>query len=337
MRDNDRYRIQSVIAGTSPPVSPKFLIRGLRYWHRQYGYPRTIRRNCSGEIAHILDHSWAGLLPHVSGAASKVVTVHDLIPLRFPGELTPSQVERFRLWVAHLAQADAVIADSAYTKSEVEDLLKIPGEKIHVVPCGVDLPSPNLSSTPRDSGKGMLRLGSIGSTLDRKNLGIFPEALERLTSLIDRPIELVRVGMSLPTELATRIRTALGSRGQLVEMGNVQDDALPGFYASLDVVVIPSLYEGFGLPVIEGMAARIPVVSSNTSSLPEVGGDVALYFDPHSPEELASVLARVANEGVSQRQIEEGYQRAKALSWRSCLDGIYQVYDELSLAKRSRP
>jgi glycosyltransferase involved in cell wall biosynthesis len=119
-------------------------------------------------------------------------------------------------------------------------------------------------------------------------------------------------------------------------MGKLPDEALPRFYASIDAVVIPSLYEGFGLPVIEGMAARIPVIAANATSLPEVGGDVALYFDPHSPEELAAVLAKVANEGVPLRQIEAGYERAKRLSWRNCLEGIYEVYDEVMRQKLKR-
>jgi glycosyltransferase involved in cell wall biosynthesis len=74
------------------------------------------------------------------------------------------------------------------------------------------------------------------------------------------------------------------------------------------------------------MAARVPVVASRRTSLPEVGGDVAFYFDPNSPEVLAVVLAGIATDGVSRERIEEGHQRAKGLSWRKCLEGVYQVY-----------
>ena len=293
-----------------------------------------VKRRAKGEIIHVLDHSWADMLPFTPCKALKVVTVHDLIPLRFPGELSAAQAGRFRSWVEHLKQADAIISDSAYTKQEVQDLLGIGSEKVHVVLLGVEMPdesglgrsSPHL---PRRNDKGReFRIGSIGSTLERKNLAILPEALGRLRSTIRRKVVLVRVGAALPAPLAAELRKELGDDG-LVELGRLPDEAISNYYAGLDAVVIPSLYEGFGLPVIEGMAARVPVVSSNSTSLPEVGGDVAFYFDPHSPEELAAVLVEIATAGVPQGRIEAGYERAKGLSWRKCLEGIYQVYAEM--------
>ncbi len=295
---------------------------------RKFLYPTAVKTRANGEIIHILDHSWADLLPYAPQRAFKIVTVHDLIPLRFPGELTAAQAQRFRSWVLHLRQADAIIADSTYTKQEIQELLKIEGSKIHVILLGVEMPTANVSSSADSSLKGDHRpflIGSIGSTLERKNLAVLPAALARLKAKIQRKVVLVRVGAPLPHSLAESIKRELGADG-LIEHGFLPDAAIAAYYASLDVVVIPSLYEGFGLPVLEGMAARVPVVASGCTSLPEVGGDVAFYFDPHSPEELAIVLARIATEGVSPSQIEAGYERAKSLSWRRCLEGIYQVY-----------
>jgi glycosyltransferase involved in cell wall biosynthesis len=294
-----------------------------RFLTRRILYPAMVRTRAKGQIVHVLDHSWADLLPFTPGRALKVVTVHDLIPLRFPGELSPAQAGRFRSWVSHLKQADAVIADSEYTKQEVQDLLGIEREKVHIVLLGVEMPPDSLSpaSRPHDPARPF----RIGSTLERKNLAILPEALARLQAAVQRKVVLVRVGAALPTPLAAALRNALGEDG-LVELGRLPDEALGDYYAGLDVVVVPSLYEGFGLPVIEGMAARVPVVASRSTSLPEVGGDVAFYFDPHSPEELAVVLAGIATDGVSQQRIDEGYERAKGLSWRKCLEGIFEVY-----------
>jgi glycosyltransferase involved in cell wall biosynthesis len=293
---------------------------------RQVIYPARVKLRARGEIVHILDHSWADLLPFVPRCALKVVTVHDLIPLRFPAELSAAQAGRFASWVGHLKQADAIIAVSEYTKREVGDLLGIDARKIHVVFNGVEMPadSPSHSLAPHDPA-GPFRIGSIGSTLERKNLAILPEALARLQAAVQRKVVLVRVGAALPAPLAAALRNALGEDG-LVELGRLPDEALADYYAGLDVVVVPSLYEGFGLPVIEGMAARVPVVASRSTSLPEVGGDVAYYFDPHSPEELAVVLAGIATDGVPRQRIDLGYARAKSLSWRKCLEGVYQVY-----------
>lgn len=311
-------------------ATPKFNGRVRKFLTRQALYPTTVKRHAKGDIVHILDHSWADMLPYTPAKALKVVTVHDLIPLRFPGELSPAQAGRFKSWVSHLKQADVIIADSAYTKQEVENFLQIDGRNIHVVMLGVELPAESISPSafpPRQDEGQHFRIGSIGSTLERKNLAILPEALARLKASVRRKVVLVRVGAMLPAPLASALRAELGEDG-LVELGHVPDHAIPDYYASLDAVVIPSLYEGFGLPVIEGMAARVPVVSSRSTSLPEVGGDLAFYFDPYSPEELAAVLSKIATDGVSIQQLEAGYERAKSLSWRKCLESVYQVYEE---------
>lgn len=336
MQPGDPFTCSSILQTSTVPASSG---RANRLLTRRLIYPAMVKCRAKGEIVHILDHSWADLLPFVPQMALKVVTVHDLIPLRFPGELTAAQAGRFRNWVGHLRQADAIIADSAYTKQEVQDLLGIESRKIHVVLLGVEMPDETRAvrswpqMPPRVDDARQFRIGSIGSTLERKNLAILPEALARLQAAIPRKVVLVRVGAALPAALATALREALGDDG-LVELGRLPDEAIGDYYAGLDAVVIPSLYEGFGLPVIEGMAARVPVVASRCTSLPEVGGEVAFYFDPHSPEELAAVLARIATEGVPQRLIDEGYERAKSLSWRKCLEGVYQVYAGLMEERR---
>lgn len=306
--------------------------RAKRLLTRQAIYPAKVKLRAKGDIVHILDHSWADLLPFTPRRALKVVTVHDLIPLRFPGELTAAQSGRFRSWVDHLREADAIIAVSEYTKREVAELLGIEDRKIHVVFNGVEMPNPPPDRVAPDRS-GKFRVGSIGSTLERKNLAILPEALGRLQAEIGRKVVLVRVGSALPAPLAAALRQALGEDG-LVELGRLPDEAIGGYYAGLDVVVVPSLYEGFGLPVIEGMAARVPVVASRCTSLPEVGGEVAYYFDPRAPEELAAVLAGIAADGVPQRRLDEGYGRAESLSWRKCLEGVHQVYARLIEQRR---
>jgi glycosyltransferase involved in cell wall biosynthesis len=328
VRPGDPFSCTSVLPASAGDIAGSSS-RVARLLTRRLFYPARVKLRARGEIVHILDHSWADLLPFTPARALKVVTVHDLIPLRFPGELSAAQAARFAGWVGHLKMADAIIAVSEYTKGEVVDLLGIDDRKIHVVFNGVELPpdAPSQSNHPTDPAQ-PFRIGSIGSTLERKNLAILPEALTRLQAVVRRKVVLVRVGAALPAPMAAALRDALGADG-LVELGRLPDEALGDYYAGLDVVVVPSLYEGFGLPVIEGMAARVPVVASRCTSLPEVGGDVAFYFDPHSPEELAAVLAGIATDGVPQQRIEEGYERAKSLSWRKCLEGVYGVYEGL--------
>ena len=327
-REDDSYNCVSVLSESSESQRSENKIR--RLLTRKLIYPARIKFRCHGDVVHVLDHSWSDMLLFVPKNALKVVTVHDLIPLRYPGELSKSQSARFRSWVGCLHLADAIIAVSQYTKDETSELLGIEEKKIHVVPNGVNLPdpSPKTRMDLRNIDDQSFRIGSIGSTLMRKNLDIFPKTLAKLKENTQRQIVLVRAGAALSEGLAANIRHVIGSEN-LIEMGKLPDDELDHFYASLDVLTVPSFYEGFGLPVLEGMAARVPVLASNTSSLPEVGADLAFYFDPTSPEDFARSLTRILHEGVPVGHINSAYERARSFSWRNSLEGVYRVYDEL--------
>lgn len=304
-----------------------------KIWHRKISYPMKISCSCTGRIVHVLDHSWSDMLAHVPHKIAKVVTIHDLIPLRFPGGLSESQIQRFRTCVSRASEADAVIADSVYTKREAVELLDIPEEQIHVVPCGVDLPDAVVHrswieekiSSADIEGKA-LKIGSIGSTLERKNLAIFPQALATYSAKDAGKAILIRAGAKLPINLAEDIRRILGPDG-LIELGYLRDDELGNFYQSLDVMVVPSLYEGFGLPVIEAMAWKVPVIASRATSLPEVGGNNVIYFDPNDARELGEQLSHLRCNGLPDSWLSDAHRRASAFSWRASLDGIFSVYE----------
>lgn len=328
-RADDRFQIQSLIHPTDIPIPSGVWGMAARYWHRNIAYPALLRRNFTGTLAHVLDHSWADMLPHTPPGTLKIATVHDLIPLRFPGELSPSQKQRFRTWINHLTQADAIISVSHYTKQEIQHFLPVPGEKIRVIPCGVDLPDDAVFETPvntRYAPPGTVLLGSIGSTITRKNLSILPDALGRLRATTGRKISLIRVGAKLPAALAEELRKTLGEDG-LVELGHLSDQEVGDFYRSMDAVVVPSLYEGFGLPVLESLAWGTPVVSSNATSLPEVGGEEALYFDPNSPAELAARLEEIITGQLPSDWRSKARARASGFSWRSSLEQIFAIYE----------
>lgn len=334
VREDDPFVVTSVIEPCDMLIPPGLRGMASRYWHRTYGYPATIRNKFSGDIGHIMDHSWADMLPHLPERTLKVVTVHDLIPLRFSGELRPSQAGRFRSWVSHIKDADAIIADSEYTKHEVENLLNISPELIKVVPCGVaKVGEPEAGGPLFPANSAALTVGSIGSVISRKNLGILPAAFSKFIESNKTPLRLVRVGASLPVSLSNELKGLLGA-ANVIELGFLSDDEVGRFYQAMDVVVVPSLYEGFGLPVLEALAHGVPVISSNTTSLPEVGGEEALYFDPNSPEELAAQLS-VVSKGMGGGWKERAVARADGFSWRASLEGIYNVYD-LALERRQR-
>ena len=311
--------------------------RAARFLTRKVIYPAIVKTRARSGMIHILDHSWADLLPFTPTNSLKVVTVHDLIPLRFPGELNAAQAKRFSTWVSNLRQADAIVAVSEYTKREVMDLLGIDGNVIHVVSNGVEMPP--TTPVPRDRAPGKtsaqpFRIGSIGSILERKNLSILPEAIARLQATMSRKVELVRVGAKLPPSLVNRFQSET-SAGTLTEFGQLPDRELADFYASMDAVVVPSLYEGFGLPVLEALAWGVPVVASQATSLPEVGGEEAIYFNPSSPSELAVRLEEIAKNGMPEGWHERAIAKAASHSWRRSLEGVFSVYDQLMQTRKS--
>ncbi|MBB5350809.1 glycosyltransferase involved in cell wall biosynthesis [Haloferula luteola] len=316
-------------------IPPTYRERGSRFERllmRKFLYPLQVSASSPGKIAHVLDHSWAHLLTSVRGNVAKVVTVHDLIPLRDPCDLTGAQVERFRGWVRHLENADAIISVSDYTKREVTELLGISPEKIFVVPNGADAGSVEPSVTTNvgervKKGVSGLRVGSLGSTLKRKNLEVLPEALAKFAEATGEPVSLVRGGEMLPRALRDRFLALLGPQG-LVELGRLSNHELEDFYRCVDVVVVPSKFEGFGLPVLEAMRRRKPVIAAASSSLPEVGGEAAVYFDPDSPEELALALEKVLDPERRQELVDLGEAWARQFTWRRSLEGLYQVYQQ---------
>jgi glycosyltransferase involved in cell wall biosynthesis len=174
----------------------------------------------------------------------------------------------------------------------------------------------------------MLRIGCLGSTQQRKNLAILPDALKHAIAELGDAVTMVRAGPLVGPTLHERFVNAVGV-DHFIELGRLDDDELEDFYDSVDVIVVPSLYEGFGLPVLEAMARGVPVISSQSSSLPEVAGDAALYFDPHKASDLGENLIQVGDDKVSEHFKKMGLERSKKFSWRSTLEGIYQSYDKL--------
>ena len=305
-----------------------------RIWHRYVAYPRAVRNFVDTPIVHILDHSSAHLIPSVPPETKVVVTVHDLIPLYSQNGLTDRQRSRYRAVVQNLQHADLLVADSQYTASRLQSLLNIPERKIVVVAQGVDaeafrgigvLPDVLRQLLPRPI------ILSIGSTQPRKNLELLPDVFGRVRQKIG-DICLVRVGNLLKPGLREHLTSVLG-KDCLVELGHVSEEELVALYQAASALIFPSFEEGFGLPLLEAMAAGCPVVSSNSASLPEVGGDAVVYFDPCSPRGAAEALARLLRDPTLADELRRlGFERASQFSWKRHFHELVRVYHELSQA-----
>ena len=312
------------------------------------------RQQRDATVVHVLDHAFARLLRVVRAATTAarrrdevfcVATVHDLAPLRDPGGLSPRQQARFRRNVECLRLADLLLAVSRHTAAEVVAELGIPRERVRVLPMGVDLDrfAAVLSSPPATGDDaatlpawtrplaGRRVVLSVGSTEARKNLPLLPaifRALRRAPSP-ESPLALafLRVGTPLPPGLRAEIGAALGPDTPVVELGLAPERDLLAAYGRADALIFPSRLEGFGLPVLEALAAGCPVVCSDASSLPEVGGEAALYFSPDDPAGAAAHLRRLfTDEAFRRERVALGRARAAGFGWETHYAVLTQIY-----------
>ena len=341
-------RVQIVCPFGSPPPQTGESSRLLRAWQKYYAYPwlagRATRRS-EVQTVHVLDHSFAHLLTQMpQRGVHKIVTVHDLAPLRDPSGLTPAQQRRFRRTVEHLRDADLLLAVSQYSARETTALLGVDAAKLRVLPEGVDYA--RFSTQPINGGGPALPPSlaerkvvlSVGTSIPRKNLQVLPEIFRCLRTA---GVTLLRVGAPLPVELAAELRSVLGQDG-MVELGGAPDELLILAYQRADALIFPSRIEGFGFPVLEAMAAGCPVVCTNVTSLPEVGGDAALYFAPDDPATAAGHLQRLLGDpSLKEERAAAGQRQAAAFSWARHFENLVAIYEEgsdtipLSAGRRS--
>jgi glycosyltransferase involved in cell wall biosynthesis len=142
-------------------------------------------------------------------------------------------------------------------------------------------------------------------------------------------VHLLRVG-GIPTPSQARLIEDLSIASTVTHIPYVANQELPSYYAAADVFIFPSLYEGFGIPVLEAMACGTPVIASNAASLPEVVGDAGLLIDPRVPEAWAEAIARVLTDGsLADRLRQRGLERAGQLTWERTARETLQVYEQL--------
>jgi glycosyltransferase involved in cell wall biosynthesis len=312
-----------------------------RGWHKYVSYPLAVRLHPVMDVMHILEQGYAHLFRAVAPSSFKIATVHDLVAVHpeYSG-LMPHQVQRSRRIFQHLRAADLLIADSECTSRHIVELLGSEAPKITVLPLGVDCERFQRAGTLNFlqlHGLGECpKVLSVGSLDLRKNNAILPELFEGIVARVP-DVALLRVGPRLPEELADRLRSLLRP-GHFVELGKLSDEELAGVYQAADVYFFPSLWEGFGLPVLEAMSAGTPVVCSDASSLPEVGGEAALYFDPNSAEQAAHQVVRVLTDrALSAAMRQDGLDRARQFTWTRHVNALREIYQQRRPVESNAP
>lgn len=267
-----------------------------------------------------LVHSLASTSP-AWGPFRRVVTVHDLIYARFPEAHSGLRDRGMRLLVPlGVSRAARVIADSQSTREDLVELLGTPAGRIDVAPLGLGTvqrhePLPEERIRERFALGGRRVLLSLSAKRPHKNLAALIGALARIPA--ERRPLLVLPGYPTWHEAELRARAAeLRVADDVRFEGWVSAGELEGLWAVADAFVFPSLYEGFGLPVLEAMARGVPVACADASSLPEVAGDAALLFDPRDEGAIAGAIERLLGEGQLAADLRaKGLARSREFTW----------------------
>jgi glycosyltransferase involved in cell wall biosynthesis len=310
------------LAGAHPEARFEWWYRWKAYRHSRAAAlaPRARRRLLAEPLwaprGAELFHGLNQRLPKLAMRRA-VATFHDLFVMT--GEYsTPEFRSRFTAQARDAAaRADAIIAVSEFTRRQVVDLLGYPADRVFVVHHGTrELRFPD---APRE--KVVLSVGAIQA---RKNTARLVEAFESL----DGDWRLVLAGSwGFGAEEIGRRIEASKARERIAVLGYVTTEELAAWYARAAIFAFPSLDEGFGMPLLEAMAAGTAVVTSNCSALPEVAGDAAVLVNPRDTEELAEALRELArNEGLRTGLGVKGRERAALFTWEKAVEATWEVY-----------
>ena len=263
---------------------------------------------------------------------NQVVTIHDVSPIDHPEWFRTAFAGLFQTLVPRLVRrARRVITSSRFSRDRILEICSLDPDRVVVIYPGVDRGRfhPPL---PREIQEVRLRYGlpepyllAVGSRSLRKNLGVLVSAWKILRPRCPH-LGLVIVGSATHTARGADFGTP---HPGIRLLGRVPDSDLPALYGAAGAFVYPSLYEGFGLPVLEAMACGTAVLASNRGGVPEAVGDAGMLFDPESPEELARGIEELLEDPTRRRDgVARGLRRARELSWERTAQGVLETLTE---------
>jgi glycosyltransferase involved in cell wall biosynthesis len=317
----DRLRLDDPDLRALDTIDQRVPVRVLNFlWHR-LGWPSA--EALTGQTFDVTHSPHPLLLP--SRAAAQVVTIHDLSFLDAPDASRPDVRRDYPSRVhRHAARADRIIVSSRYAAAEVENRLGVPAAKVSLCPPGAPAWPRRPEASPQ-SGY-ILFMGTIER---RKNVGVLLDAYERL---------LARAASALPELVLAGNATPFGQRwldrlqhpplrGVARHLGYVEADRRQSLYQGARLLVLPSLDEGFGLPVLEAMATGVPVVAANRGALPEVLAGAGPLINPENPEDLAAAMDRVLkDDAFAAACVAKGLTRAREFQWSTTAELVCNAY-----------
>lgn len=264
-----------------------------------------------------------------------IITIHDMTLWLYPQYHTYRRLAAMRPIIPLAARrANAVIAVSENTKRDIQDILHISPNKIHVI---YEAASPHfkpvtdqheIEATRRDLDLPERFILYVGNVEPRKNIERLVRAMARIEAHRARPISLVIVGsLAWGHEGILKAIEEIGVQDRVRFLGYVDTRSLVALYSMCEVFIYPSLYEGFGLPVLEAMACGAPVITSPNGSLHEIAGDGAAYIDPYSVDDIAETLCELlANPGLRDALRRQGFARTAQFSWDKAARQTLELY-----------
>ena len=291
---------------------------------------------------HVLHNPWFAKWPEWSEDDKKwrrCLTVHDLIAWKHP-EWFPSEVAGYRQrWSNWIKQSNFLICDSAATKNDLLELFpEVSENQTAVVYLG-----PTLKDSGHDTENRSYRAANLPPTLvgreyllsvctiePRKNLGRLLLAFKKFKETTKSDCLLALVGGTGWLQDIEELLHSLGKfSSYVVVTGYVPNEMLSSLYKNALAFVYPSLYEGFGLPVLDAMSMGVPVMTSNVSSLPEITGESALLVNPFQTDEIAEALCRIYSNSELRKDLSAaGLERSKLFSWDRCAAETMQAYEK---------
>lgn len=307
------------------------ILRYLYYKYKKWWFIGLLKK--SGEFV------FHGPNYHLAPKIEKsVVTLHDLSVLRHPEHHPKDRTDFWTTEIYNVAKrATHIITVSEFQKAEIIELLDVPSERVSVVYLGAEPTFRPYSITEcgdvlEKYNLGYKQYSLVVATIEpRKNVIRLMQALQAIPESIRREYPLAIVGdKGWGSDAIHDMISELENKNQVVRLGYVSEDDLPRLYASARVFLYPSIYEGFGLPVLEAMSCGVPVLTSNCTSLPEVAGEACLLVDPYSVDEIAEGWQKLLIDESFQKDLSDaGIQQAKQFSWQRCAEQTIDVYKAL--------
>ncbi|MBS4015545.1 MAG: glycosyltransferase family 4 protein [Candidatus Latescibacteria bacterium] len=273
-------------------------------------------------------------------ACKYVVTIHDLSSFTY-ADTYPYLRRKYYQYIIKQAvkRADLIVTDSEFSRQDIVNTFSIPAEEVKVISCGIDdIFQPIDCSDKHTQIKSKYKLPddfifTLGVIEPKKNT---QRLVQAYTQLKNKHVDLPKLVVGGSKKYGWKNRRIfqlvdeLKLKDSVIFTGFIEHQDLPVIYSTAKLFILPSLFEGFGLPVIEAMACGTPVITSNTSSLPEIAGDAAVLINPYDTEEIGQAIIKVISDQQLQTEMRaKGFKNVKRFSWQESAHELLDVFEQI--------